>query len=255
MEVSQIMVTDNFYQESKTFYRPIDAAIRWCGLIQFEAQILDVYSSHPDKLAKLFPQWPCLQINIEKIQDAVRNNELSYGYFGITVSNGTAIDNIQFTVRHSDLRLWMSIRYPEHKPRFLFGAGGDSHTKINTGTYLSLQADREALKVELKKYQDLYQDVLSDLRALGLERKELNDLIKSHSGLSGRSELTYRQIIGALLHLFLSRSPAGKPLSVFESQAAIVDALTVRYKDIPGLSKRTLDEKFAAANRSIQKLK
>lgn len=249
------MFADNFYQESKPFYRPIDAAIRWCGLIQFEAQILSAYSSHPDKLPKFFPQWPCLQINIEKIQDAIRNNELSYGYFGITVSNGIAIDHIQITVRHSDLRLWMSIRYPEQKPRFLFGADSDSQTKISIGTYLSLQADREALQVELKKYQDLYRDVLSDLRALGLERKELNDLIKSHSGLSERSELTYRQIIGALLNLFLSRSPAGKPLSVFESQAAIVDALTARHKDIPGLSKRTLDEKFAAANRSIKKTK
>lgn len=51
--------------------------------------------------------------------------------------------------------------------------------------------------------------------------------------------------------LFLDHSPSGKPHSVFRSQAAIVDALTARHKNLSGITKRTLDEKFAAAKRSL----
>ena len=51
----------------------------------------------------------------------------------------------------------------------------------------------------------------------------------------------------------LDVSPAGKPLSVFRNQAALVDAITARDPTIPGLSKRTLDAKFAAANRVLKK--
>jgi len=54
-----------------------------------------------------------------------------------------------------------------------------------------------------------------------------------------------------MVSLFLANSPAGKPHSVFRTQAAIVDALTANFQDLPGVSKRTLDEKFAAAKRSI----
>ncbi|WPN25844.1 hypothetical protein [Pseudomonas marginalis] len=78
-------------------------------------------------------------------------------------------------------------------------------------------------------------------------------MAKTNGQLSERSELTYHNIIGALVSLLLDHSPAGKPLSVFTNQAAIVDAIVARHKDVPGLSKRTLDEKFAVANRSLKK--
>lgn len=253
MEARPHMSLHNFNPHAKTFYRPIDAALRWCNLTRYEAQILQADCNCPEKLAQLFPQWPCLYANTEKIYDAIRNRELPYGYFGITVPVGTALDHTQLTVRHSDLRLWMSLYYPDQKPDFLFEPTYDTHEKVSIGTYLSLQADREALLLELKTLQRLYQEILSDLQAVGLEREELNSLIKSHGRVSERSELTLLQIIGALINLLLGRSPAGKPLSVFERQAAIVDAITARHKEVPGLSKRTLDEKFAAANRSLKK--
>ncbi|MNP52565.1 hypothetical protein D3C76_1469650 [compost metagenome] len=77
--------------------------------------------------------------------------------------------------------------------------------------------------------------------------------MKSQGQLSERSEHTYLQTIGALNYTILGKSPAGKPLSVFESQAAIVDAITARFADVPGLKKRTLDGKFSAANRILNK--
>ena len=141
------------------------------------------------------------------------------------------------------------------QPAFLFGYDRNAHEKISVGALLALQADRDTLLRELNKLQQHHQDVLADIHAIGLERDDLKAMAKTHGQLSERSELTYQNIIGVLLKLFLDQSPAGNPLSVFKSQSAIVDAVIARHQDVPGLSKRTLDEKFAAANRSLKKSK
>ncbi|MBE8591310.1 hypothetical protein IQK56_10425 [Pseudomonas sp. MAFF 301449] len=244
-----------FNPHSKIFYRPIDAALRWCNLIHYETQIVQADWSRPEKLATLFPQWPKLHAAVEKIYDAVRNGELPYGCLGISVPVGSYVEPYQLTIRHSDLRHWMQVYYPDQKPAFLFESGSDAHEKISLGAFLALQADRDALLRELSKLQQHHQDVLADIHAIGLERDDLKAMVKTHGQLSERSELTYQNIIGVLLNLFLDQSPAGNPLSVFKSQSAIVDAVIARHQDMPGLSKRTLDKKFAAANRSLKKSK
>ena len=66
-----------------------------------------------------------------------------------------------------------------------------------------------------------------------------------------RAEATYLTIIGALLELALGKTPAGKPQSVFESQAAIIDTLLAHHAKKPGISKTTLEKKFADARRRL----
>lgn len=249
------MPVNTFNPHSKIFYRPIDAALRWCNLIRYEAQIVQAACTCPERLKALFPQWPCLYANTEKIHDAVRNGELPYGSFGISVPLGTPVEPSLLTVRHSDLRHWMQIHYPDQRPGFLFGSGDDIQGKISVGVYLSLKAERDALLRELDHLRKQLRDVEADLEALGLEQESLKALVKTQGQLSERSELTYQNIIGALVNLLLDHSPAGKPLSVFKNQAAIVDAVIARHQDVAGLSKRTLDEKFAAANRTLKKSK
>jgi len=244
-----------FNPQTKIFYRPIDAALRWCNLTRYESQIMQAAWSRTEELASLFPQWPGLHATTEKIYDAVRNGELPYGCLGISVPMGTYVESYQLTIRHSDLRRWMQIYYPDQKPTFLFESGRDARGKISLGTFLALQADRDALLRELNTLQHHHQDILVDLQSIGIERDDLKAMVKTQGQLSERSELTYKNIIGVLLNLFLDQSPAGNPLSVFKTQAAIVDAIIARYRDVPGLSKRTLDEKFAAANRSLKESK
>lgn len=242
-----------FNPHTKTFYRPIDAAIRWCNLTCYEAQIALADWSQSESLATLFPQWPNLHTAIERILDAIRNGELPYGCLGISVPFGSYVEPFQLTIRHSDLRRWMEIHYPDHKPSFLFESGEDAHANVCLGTFLSVKADRDELSRALKAQQQHTQEILGELQSIGLERDDLKVLAKTNGQLSERSELTYHNIIGALVSLLLDHSPAGKPLSVFTNQAAIVDAIVARHKDVPGLSKRTLDEKFAVANRSLKK--
>lgn len=247
------MHADNFNPQAKTFYRPIDAALRWCNLLRYEAEILKAAWHCPERLGTLFPQWPCLHANTEKIYDAMRNGELPYGYLGVSVPMGSPLETDSLTVRHSDLRLWMQRHYPDQRPEFLFDPLNDTHEHISPAAFLSLRAECDAMAQERNALQHQLQDVTADLQALGLEQKSLKVLVKTQGHLSERSEHTYLQTIGALVNTTLDVSPAGKPLSVFRNQAALVDAITARYPNIPGLSKRTLDAKFAAANRVLKK--
>jgi hypothetical protein len=66
-----------------------------------------------------------------------------------------------------------------------------------------------------------------------------------------RSETTYLNIIGAVLELMLSESPGGQTHSVFKNHSAVISALLARHEGSPGFSLRTLEEKFAIANRTL----
>lgn len=238
---------------AKTFYRPIDAALRWCNLMAFEREILEATQRCPTMLKTTFPQWPCLHANTEKIFDAIQHGELAYGCLGVSVAIGTTVDCSQITVRHTDLRFWISRYYPDQRPAFLFEGSPNQQEAISIGTYLALQGDRDALQVQIKSLEAAYQQLLHDLEAIGLERKNIHHLLRTNSKVSDRSESVYLHIIGAMVNLLLDKSPSGKPLSVFRSQSAIVDALTAHHKNVPGITKRTLDEKFAAGKRSLTK--
>jgi hypothetical protein len=68
---------------------------------------------------------------------------------------------------------------------------------------------------------------------------------------SERAETTYLNIIGSLLELLLGKAPSGKPYSSFETQDAIISAMLAYHEHKQGISARTLQEKFAAAKRSL----
>jgi hypothetical protein len=74
---------------------------------------------------------------------------------------------------------------------------------------------------------------------------------KAEKPLGDRAETTYLNIIGGLLGLLLGKSPAGKPQSVFENQATVIDGLLAHHDGKPGISRRTLEEKFAVAKRNL----
>lgn len=67
---------------SKPFYHPIEAALRWCGLIEHEAEIIQKIGLGCIPTVSDFPQWPCLRVNTEKILDALLNEEMPYGRMG-----------------------------------------------------------------------------------------------------------------------------------------------------------------------------
>lgn len=248
------MYESNIYDPNvKSFYRPIEAAIRLCGLMAFETQILESKWDDLTLLASTFPQWPCLNANVEKILDGVRNHELRYGALGISVPSGTVVDHRLLTIRHTDLKWWIWHHYPEQRPSFLFGPSHLDQEHIRYGAYLALQADRDALKVQLKASEANLQTLMKQLHAVGLELDSLRSLAENKELLSDQSKTGYLAVIGALVETMLSSSDGGRRHSIFNSQSAIVDSIIAHYSGVPGLSKRSLDEKFAAGRRSLSR--
>lgn len=226
----------------RTFYRPIEAAIRWSGLDRFESRILEVVGARNSPDPDDFPQWPILRLNVARIFDAMRNRELPYGRGGITCDDPSLLDDPELTVRHVDLRAWMNRFYPGQKPEFLFDdIERQLHPAITLEAVQALLADREVLRARLADHQ----------REIEVLRKEIKRQGPSERVLPPRSETTYLNIVGGLLTLLLGKSPSGTPYSSFETMEAVISALIAHHEGRPGISERTLWAKFAAAKRQV----
>ncbi len=236
----------------RPFYRPVEAAIRWCNLIQHEGRILQSLGEDPIPKTGQFPQWPCLQANTETILDAILHGELRHGRDGQTVAAREHVARPRLTVRHTDLREWMVKYHPGSKPAFLFDEiERSAHAAINADSFRALQADRDAARAEIEKAHRWAKAIVAERDALLGERDSLRAMVDKMAVPGERAEATYLNIIGALLELVLGKTPAGKPQSVFESQAAIIDALLAHHAGKAGISKTTLEARFADARRRL----
>lgn len=97
---------------------------------------------------------------------------------------------------------------------------------------------------------DLY--TLAGNHLISIERQSFNDWAKQFSNapivdkpLSDRERQTLLNIIAVLLELHQS----SKPKKV--SEADVIQEMLLNYSDKNGISKRTLEEKFAAAKQSL----
>jgi hypothetical protein len=236
----------------KPFYRPVEAALRWCNLIAHEDMILGQVKGMAIPEPGMFPQWPCLRANAERVLDAILNGGLPYGRDGRSVESDDHVAPPRLTVRHADLKDWMQRCYPDQKPAFLFDEiERSTHAAINADTFRALQADRDALKLRIEKATEAYRTLNQERDTIAGERDSLRGIVDKMSSPGGRAEITYLNIIGALLGLMLGKSPAGKEQSVFDSQASIISALLAHHDGKPGLSARTLEDKFAEAKRTL----
>ncbi|HEX7637011.1 MAG TPA: hypothetical protein VF457_01330 [Burkholderiaceae bacterium] len=234
----------------KVFYRPIEAATRWTGLLALESRILELASEGVLPQEADIPGWPQLRLNTDRIRDAMVNGELRYGLRGITCDDPALLSHPEVTVRHVDLKAWMARFYPDQRPEFLFDAfERQLHPGVSADAVQALIADREALKLRLADRVRAWSDLRAELQALAASKD-----VRTQDGqapLGARSERTYLNIVGGLLALLLGNAPDGVPHPSFESQEAIVNALTTHFGDRPGMSERTLWAKFAAARRHL----
>lgn len=236
----------------KVFYRPIEAAIRWSELLHEETHILKTLTPANQPQALNVEQWPELGLHIARIFDGLVNGELPYGENGITRNDPTLLGSPALTVRHVDLKRWIIQYYPEEKPSFLFYESEHPPLPlVDIETMRILLVERDGLKAQLQ----IHTDALNHLRS---EHKTLRDKVAASSENDSehpRTETTHLHIIGAMLSVMLGDSPAGKPYSAFKSQEAIIDALIAHHPSTAGITARTLQTKFAEANRRLTNAK
>lgn len=243
-------ITPRLGDEQRVYYRPIEAAIRWSGLLKHEPDILQTLGTRFIPEPTDFPPWPALRLNAERIYDGLANGELRYGRRGITDEDGVPLNDPGLTVRHVDLKAWMVRFYPDQRPSFLFDdVERDWHPAVSLHSVQTLLADREALKVELADHERAEATLRSQLQALSAER---DSLAKQYgTPLGPRAESTYLNIVGGLLDLLVGKSPGGNPYSSFRSVEAVVNAMLAHHSGRPGMSERTLRAKFTAARHHL----
>ena len=183
----------------KLYYRPIEAALRWCNLISFEDQVLAEVGEALLPPIGAFPQWPCLRLNTEKICTAIRDGELLYGRDGKTVVKGETVRKDRITVRHTDLLNWIQKTYPDQKPQFLFDEiERNTHSSMNADTFRTLQADREALKAQVGKAEEWAKAMIAEKRNLQDQIASLAAQVKEADPIDTRERNTLLSIIAVL---------------------------------------------------------
>ncbi|WAH55514.1 hypothetical protein LZ023_20960 [Pseudomonas silvicola] len=236
----------------KTDYHPIEVAIEWCNLTEHATEILRVAFFNPDKLQGLFPQWPYLHAYTERIYDAIVCGELPAWYLGRLLRPDTNVNRAYYTVRRSDLRRWVERDHPDDKPKFLFSPI-DEHTQcVSLGAHLAQKSELDVALRELLKLRQLHAVRTAELESqvsklqTSLDRQGMSDKP------SEDSTLIYCQIIGSLLAVTVGKSPDGQVQSIYKNQASVITEITRRFPAIRGLSKTTLDRKFAEAWRCLE---
>lgn len=239
---------------ARTYYRPIEAAIRWAGLLRFEPRILEALGERPLPKADDFPRWPLLRLYADRIFDGMVHGELPHGKAGIVRDDvRLELDDPALTIRHVDLKPWVARYYPGEKPSFLFNEMERAlHPTISQRALSVLLVEREAAKVELTELHQAHESLRAAHEALAKDHATRIAEGDNARELGSRSEATYLNVIGGLLSLLLGKSPGGKPYSSFASQEAVINALVAHHGDQLGISKSTLENKFAQANRRLQ---
>jgi hypothetical protein len=234
------------------------ASALWCGVPP--EQVNDIVreatqtsQSGPGRSIWFHPQVPCLEVRSRAITEAIEMGVLPHGR-----EDGSPVapdDHVKYERRHvlgRDLRAWIEKKFPNEKPAFLFDEiERHSHTSISTEAYNALLADNKALKLRIKTKEDDHKKILNEKNDLEQLNQSLEAAIAKMGNPSERAESTYLNIIGAMLELFLSESPGGQAHSIFSNQSAVIQALLGYHEGKQGISARTLEEKFAAAKRSL----
>jgi hypothetical protein len=124
------------------------AALLWCGVPAHQLE------DHLDKSVEtsrgIFsnPYIPCLVIKCR-----VLHNMIESGVLPVCREKGVVVDDHvapeRRHIRRQDLKAWIAKEFPDDKPSFLFDEiERKTHSSIDKGAFLALQADRDALKVK-----------------------------------------------------------------------------------------------------------
>lgn len=243
----------------KTYYRPIEAAIRWAGLHEFEGFIMGaVDRGYAAPAREDFPDHAHLFLYLDRIFDAIAHNEIPYGRAGEPVSAGVFVPKDRVTVRHKDLKIWLEKTDPQCRPLFLYGDGGEFDEVT-----ITLQ-ELNDLKSKIINSKDLIEKQKEEISQLEMklteQYKNIDEYVKENLDLKktlnsievvGKAATTYNNIIGALLEFIEGKMPKVLKHPSFKNESQLILLLDSNFKGLPGLSESCLSRKFPSAKRSL----
>lgn len=233
-----------------SFYPVPVAAALWCDI---PAEEVDQYLGESTQVGRAIfrhPYIPCLEPRCRAIHSAIESGKLT-----ASRENGKpAADHISPERRHvsrADLKKFVSDEFPADKPSFLFDEiERNAHPSISAADFTALKAAYDLSERELEKAKRRIAELEGKLEQRNVEYQQLQHINNSDT-FSRRSKTTLLNITGGLIGLMLGKTPAGRDQSIYINQSAIIEALVTQYPNIPGISKRTLEEKFALAKNSL----
>jgi hypothetical protein len=234
-----------------TVYPVRVAAALWCGIPPSEVDENLALCEETARGVFKHPYIQCLEPRCRAIHDAIEK-----GLLPCSRENGKVVEeHVARERRHvsrQHLKDWIAAQFPSEKPAFLFDEiERSTHSAINLDAYQALKAERDGLRARLERAAEEYRKLRSDRDRLLAEKPVPAEVASPPKPLGPRAETSYLNIIGAMAELFLAKTPAGKPHSVFTSRGAVIDALVASYGDRDGISKRGLEDKFAAGRKSL----
>ncbi len=245
----------------KESYTPIEAAIRWCGLSQYEQRILERTGSGIPG-SNEFPQWPCLRINLLKIRSAISDNTIEYALGGIVPQQNwypypsvvaSHLAQGTLTIHRNVLKFWIAENYPDQKPAFLFDEiERKTHAAINADSFRALQIDRDSLKVRLDDGISKYHNLEKTCDELLKKNSDLEAKISLTKTPGERSERTYQNIIVTLLDCILGDMPGVDKHQGIKNQSSLINLIVEKYREYEGLSETTLKKKFPEAKENFK---
>lgn len=233
----------------RSSYHPIDVAILWCDLAAHQEEILRVDISQPGCLRKHFSQWPSLQMHLDYICDAICCGELPATYLGRPINSDYQVHHEYCSIRRADLVVWFMRTFPDQRPTFLFPPNLDHSECISLSAHLVQEAEIDAYKRTIEQLRQELAATTEEMVTLINSNKELSERLNACGIPSEMSEGAHNTLLGAVLEVTSGRSKSGKVQSIYPSQAALVEEITRRFPHVSGLSKSTLDRRFAEARR------
>lgn len=236
-----------------THYPIAVAAALWCGVPAERVEAELARCTLAARAILRHPTIPCIEPRCRALHEAIDAGVLEGRREGRQVSPGDHVAPERRTVSREALKTWMSKAFPASKPAFLFDEiERSTHSAITADAYRALQAERDGLKARLEKAKEEYLKLKAAREQDEGELASLRAMANRQNAPGDRAETTYLNIVGGLLHLLLGKTPAGVAQSVFASQAAVISAMLAHHGGKPGISARTLEDKLAAAKRSLE---
>jgi len=245
-------------------YPVAEAAALWCNVPRDQVgQVLREASAlnQTDALGKAILKHPyikCLEPRIGAIHQAI-----DYGQLPVCRENGRRVvdEHVAYGRRYVyglDLKEWAKEIAPSERPAFLFDdVERGIHPGITQEVYQSLKAAHDAKEQNLTRANGRIRELEEEKTNAEAERNSLKDMVERMSAQlksappGERSETTYLNIIAGLVRLLTPSPVQDLAGASYDSQAALIQALLAAFPSSPGISQRTSQERFAAANRSI----
>lgn len=230
---------------------PVAAAL-WCGVPPQKVDEILKQCVDIGRAIISHPAVPCIEPRCRAMHEAIESGALEYRREGRQISPGEHVAPERRTVSRSALKDWISVAFPANRPAFLFDEiERSAHSAITAESYRVLKATHDSKTQLLEQANERIRRLVDDKSQIESELSGVRSIVEKMSTPNERAEKTYLNIIGAMLGLMLGKSPAGKPYSVFDSQAAVISAMLGNYSGSAGIAARTLEEKFAEAKRSL----